>query len=324
MRTPSSARPRVLMALTTALLAACSDVSGPAPTNDPVTLVARMRVIDSISADRLLLANGILGLAFHPPRDLTGMLHDSVLGRTFEWDVARRRYLATARAGAPPRGVRHVLYLTGGAEPAVPLAEIGATDLLPLTSATPAVRSVVTGTGAFGGSSADLRISLLVGETVATIEASGSVHSAGRRADVRARFDVTPEMVVIDATMEVPARDLLIRALVATYYFAGGTRQEADIRLQTRGEVLTMQGWIERLELPGGASYATDLTLHLNGAVLATLAGVDTTIEFRDPDGAVLTGDLAMALGDFYRAPGTVQGSVASFIQPSVRFLSGL
>ena len=318
------ARPRLLAAvLPAALFAACGDPFGPPHTNDPVTLVARMRVIDSIFGDRVLQANGTLGLAFHPPRDAAGLLPDTLFGRTVEWDLAADRYALTTRVGAPADGVRHVLYRIQSGAPAAPLTEVGRTDLYPLAGATPTVRSVVTGTGELAASGADLRVGTLVGTAAATVDAAGAVRSADRRADVRARYEIAPDLVTIDVTVEVPARALTVRAIVRTYFYAGGTRQEADLRLHTRGEVMTMQGWVQRVDLPGGASYTADLTLYMNGAVLATIIGTDNTIMFRDADGVVVAGDFANALNVFFRSPGTLQGSVASLIQPSVNFLAG-
>jgi hypothetical protein len=323
MRTPSPAARRLLPALAAALLAACGDASGPPPTNDPVVLVGRMRVIDSIVADRLIQSNNALGLAFRPARDASGVLADSLYGRTFEWDLAADRYVLTARRGAPADAVRHVLYRIQGGAPAQPLTELGTTDLRPLSGSTPAVRSVVTGGGGLDGSGADLRVSALLGSAGAVIDAAGTVRSAGRRADVRGRFEVAPDLVTVDVAVDVPGRALATRAIVRTRYFAGGARQEADLRLHTMGEVMTMAGWVERVDFPGGASYEADLTLYLNGAVLATIIGTDETIRFRDADGAVLTGDLALALNAFFRAPGTLHASVAAMMQPGVNFLSG-
>jgi hypothetical protein len=162
----------------------------------------------------------------------------------------------------------------------------------------------------------------VIGTAAATVDAAGVVRSADRRADVRARHAMAPDAVTIDVAVEVPARGLTVRAIVQTY-FAGGTRQEADLRLHSRGEVMTMQGWVQRIDLPGGASYTADLTLYLNGSVLATIIGTDDTIMFRDADGVVVAGDFAQALNVFFRSPGTLQGSVASLIQPSVNFLAG-
>ena len=323
MRTPSPAARRRFPALVAALLAACGDPYGPPQTNDPVTLVARMRVIDSIVGDRVLQANGTLGLAFRPPRDAGGLLPDTLLGRTFEWDLAADRYTLGTRAGAPADGVRHLLYRVQSGSPAAPLAEVGRTDLHPLAGATPTVRTVVTGTGEYTASGADLRVSTVVGTAAATVDAAGVVRSADRRADVRARYAMAPDAVTIDVAVDVPARGLAVRAIVQTYFFAGGTRQEADLRLHSQGEVMTMQGWVQRLDLPGGASYTADLTLYLNGAVLATIIGTDGTISFRDAGGAVVAGEFAQALNVFFRSPGTLQGSVASLIQPSVNFLAG-
>lgn len=323
MRILSPAAPRRVPALAAALLAACGDPFGPPPTNDPVILVARMRVIDSIMGDRVLQANGTLGLAFRPPRNDAGLLPDTLLGRTFEWDLATERYALTTRAGAPADGVRHVLYRVLGGVPTAPLSEVGSTDLRPLAGATPTVRSVVTGTGALAASGADLRVSAVVGTAAATVDAAGVVRSADRRANVRARYEIAPDVVTIDVAVDIPARELAARAIVRTYFFAGGTRQDADLRLHTRGEVMTMQGWVQRVDLPGGASYTADLTLYLNGAVLATIIGVDDAIQFRDADGVVVAGDIALALNIFFRAPGSLQGSVASLIQPSVNFLAG-
>jgi len=322
MRTLSPAAPRRLPALAAALLAACGDPSGP-PTNDPILLVGRLRVVDSVFGDRVLQTSTILGLAFQPPRESGRVLADSVLGRTFEWDPGAGRYDLTARAGAPGDGVRHVLYQVTGTEPVLPLAEIGTTDYRPGTGATPAVRTVVRGGGASGSSGADLLVTATVGTGAAYIDASGAVRSAGRDGTLHARFAIEPDSARVDVALDLPARALATRAIVLTRFRPAGSVQEVDFRLHTHGEVMTMQGWIERVDGPAGSSYTADVTLYLNGRVLATIIGVDREIKFRDAEGAVLTGTLALALNNFLRYPGSLQGWVGTLIQPSVNLLAG-
>lgn len=323
MRTPSPAAPRRLPALAAALLAACGDPSGPPPTNDPIVVVGRLRVLDSIFGDRLLQVSSVLGLAFQPPREAGRIVADSLLGRTFEWDPGTGHYGLTARSGAPQDGVRHVLYQVTGADPALPLAEIGTTDYHPGTGVTPAVRTVVQGGGPSRGSGFDIRVSAIMGTDAAYLDASGAVRSGGREGNVRARFAIEPDSVRVDIAVDVPARALATSTIVLTRYTTAGSRQDVDFRLHTRGEVMAMQGWIERTEGASGPSYTADVTIYLNGAILATIIGVDDAISFRDADGAVLTGALALSLNSLLRYPASFQGWVGNLVQPSVNLLAG-
>jgi len=323
MRTPSPAAPRHLPALVAALLAACGDPSGPPPTNDPIVVVGRLRVLDSIFGDRLLQVSSVLGLAFQPPREAGRVVAESLLGRTFEWDPATGHYDLTARAGAPQDGVRHVLYQVTGADPTLPLAEIGTTDFRPGSGVTPAVRTVVRGGGASSASGFDLLVTAILGTDAAYLDASGTVRSGGRDGTLRARFAIEPDSVRVDIAVDVPARALATHVIVLTRYEATGSRQEVDFRLHTQGEVMAMQGWIARAQGPAGPSYTADVTLYLNGAVLATIIGVDDAISFRDAEGAVLTGALALALNAYLRYPGSFQGWVGNLVQPSVNLLAG-
>lgn len=310
--------------LTLLALAACGDPFGPPRTNDPVVLVSRLRAMDSLFADRILRVSSVLGLAFAPPPTGSGAFPDSLLGFTFEWDTLARAYAPTMREGAPPGGMRYVLYEVAGGEPARPLSELGQTDLEPRDGAVPELRALVAGTGAYAGSGTDLRVLGSFGTTAYDIQARGTLSTAGRDAPLTARFAADPATVIMDVDVRLPDRSLLVQTELVIRFFANGSRQEVDFRVFTRGESLTMDGWVEQRISTNGATYTADMSLFMNGAVLATIIGTDAGIKFRDAAGDVLTGSLAYALNRFLHYPGTVQRQIGGLLQPSVNVLRGL
>lgn len=304
-------------------LSGCGDAVGPL-TNDPVLLVSRLRAVDSVFNDRVLQVSGVLGLEFRPPFDLARVFPDSLLGRTFEWDTNRVGYAVTARPGAPARGVRHVLYQVAAGQPSQPLREVGVTDFAAIAGAVPGIRAVVSGRGDYEASGADLRVTGSFGINAIDVQVAGTLRTDQGQTPLRARFAADPAAVVVDVELDVPARRLTVRNHVVTRYLPdNANRQEVDFRFHSRGEALTMAGWVERTQGPSGPIYTADISIHLNGNLLATIIGVDNEARFRDADGVVLTGELAFALNVFLFYPGSLHGRTAGLVQPSVNLLRG-
>jgi hypothetical protein len=304
-------------------LSGCGDAVGPL-TNDPVVLVRRLRAVDSVFNDRVLQVSGVLGLEFRPPHDLARVFPDSLLGRTFEWDTLQGAYAMTARVGAPTGSVRHVLYELVTSRPAQPLREVGTTDFTALAGVPRGVRGVVTGRGEYAASGADLRVSGSFGINAIDVQAAGTLRTELGQTPLQARFAADLATVDVLIEVDVPARRLALHGQVVTRYLPdGGERQEVDFRLHSRGEALTMAGWVERTPGPSGPVYTADISIHLNGNLLATIIGVDREAKFRDAAGAVLTGELAYALNVFLFYPGALQLRAASLLQPSVNLLRG-
>lgn len=304
-------------------LSGCGDAVGPL-TNDPILLVRRLRAVDSVLNDRVLQVSGVLGLEFRPPYDLTRVFPDSLLGRTFEWDTLAGAFALTGRAGAPTGSVRHMLYQVVAGLPAQPLREVGTTDFTPLGGATPGVRAAVTGRGDYGSSGADLRVSGSFGINAIDVQAAATLRTDLGHTPLRARFAADLAVVDVLVELDVPARQLAVHGHVVTRFLPEGTeRQEVDFRLHSQGEALTMAGWVERTPGAAGPIYTADISIHLNGHLLATIIGVDREVKFRDAGGAVLAGELAYALNTFFFYPGTLQVRAASLVQPSVNLLRG-
>ncbi len=304
-------------------LSGCGDAVGPL-TNDPVLLVSRLRAVDSVFNDRVLQVSGVLGLEFRPPFDLARVFPDSLLGRTFEWDTTRDGYAVTARPGAPTGSVRHVLYLIAAGQPSQPLHEVGVTDFAVIAGPVPGIRAVVSGRGDHQTSGADLRVTGNFGINAIDVQVSGTLRTDLGQTPLRARFTADPAVVVVDVDLDFPARHLTVRNHVVTRYLPdNANRQEVDFRLHSQGEALTMAGWVERTQGPSGPVYTADISIHLNGSLLATIIGVDREARFRDADGVVLTGELAFALNVFLFYPGSLHGRTAGLVQPSVNVLRG-
>jgi len=308
--------------LTLLALTACGDPYGPPRSNDPVVLVDRLQAMDSLFADRVLRVSSVLGLAFRTPPD-TGIFPDSLLGLTFAWDTLAHAYARTTREGAPPSGVRYLLYQIQGAEPSRPLSEVGQTDLVAMPGAVPELHALVSGSGVYTGSGTDLRVLGSFGTAAYDIRATGTLSTTGREAPLTARFAADLETAVMDVDVGLPDRSLLVRTALVFRFFSNGSRQEVDFRVFTRGESLTMDGWVEQRSTVNGTTYAADISLFMNGALLATIIGTDAGIKFRDVQGDVLTGSLAAALNRFLHYPGTVQTQIGGLLQPSVNVLRG-
>ena len=127
-------RPFAAVILAAAVLAACSDSSGPSGLvlKNAASLAAQLESIDSAVATAPL--RGLSGLA--DPVKLAGIdvhnISTSELGRTIEWGVIHGELLFTDRTGAPPDALRLILYTTDSTfRPAYPLHEIGYADLYP-------------------------------------------------------------------------------------------------------------------------------------------------------------------------------------------------
>jgi hypothetical protein len=125
----ASLRRRALLALAALTLAACGDVTE-LPTDFATVEFAEYLALTNAAFDTPQ-ANALVELGVYMDDALVtagaGASLASVLGRTFEWDVADGRYERTARPGAPEDGVRFILYgLDATARlPAEPLVEVG-------------------------------------------------------------------------------------------------------------------------------------------------------------------------------------------------------
>jgi len=120
--------------LAAAVLAACSDTSGPSGLvlKNAGTLATQLEAIDrGVSTAPL---RGLSSLA--NPLKLAGIdVHNisaSVVGRTMEWSTLYGQLNFTDRAGAPATALRLILYTTDSTfRPAYPLHEVGYADLYP-------------------------------------------------------------------------------------------------------------------------------------------------------------------------------------------------
>ena len=323
MRPPRRVSARPLAACVALFSAACGDAVGPPLVDDPVVLVGRLRSLDSVFATPTLQINASLGARFHPPYDATNVFPDSLLGHTFEWDAARDAYRMTKRSGAPAGGVRQMLYvLAPGGAPNLPLAEAGRTDFYPTPGISPALRAIVRDAG--GVVVQDLRVDGVFGTSAFVLNGVGTLTRGEARALLEADYAADPSLVRTTFKVDVPARALQVRADVSTQYLATGERQDVELVLWTRGETMTMSGWVERRVNGTVTTWIADLYFQMNGNGIASITGTDAQIKFRDASGAVVTGAWAMALNSFFRLPGTLQGQFGNVLQPAVNVLRGL
>jgi len=138
---------RALVASLT-LAAACHDSTSPAPREiafDAAHARARVEPLAKIFDQPIFTSFQGAMSAFESYFRSGGSIPDSVIGKTFVYDVASRQYLVDPAAGGVPVGeVRFVLYAWDGenGRPATPLTRAGYVDLAEVSSGVNAPRQV--------------------------------------------------------------------------------------------------------------------------------------------------------------------------------------
>lgn len=222
------------------------------------------------------------------------MLPPQAVGRTFVYDTLFQRYVASARAGAPPAGVRFVLYSVDPELGTVirPLVETGWADFSrSMTDGNESVRVEAYANGNPAVKVLDYSAGMRGPVLLPTLALAGWMRNASDSLTfaLATRFDLASEGVVLDWRTALPTRGILSR-MKTTFSFA----QEAELRLD--GSVRSRSG---ELGLGGVLALGTGGTLAatVNGNPFAklSLAGLgsldgfgefgDLTTGFTRPDG---------------------------------------
>jgi hypothetical protein len=239
-------------------------------------------------------------------------------GKTFEWNITTDVYEPTARAGAPPQGVRFILYAADPFTrmPVEPLVEVGYVNLDDESTATVAKLHVtvagVNGTPIY----VDYRVTLeSSSQTSARITTTGYITNGAGAPDtlrfngvITAAGNASSITVTQDVTLDVNARDLHVR-LVEAITFAQTTNLRIAFRFQHGSEVVTLDGNLSVDDLEGTANGT--ITVKVDGGRMATCtvaASADSynlTCQGADADG--LNADEQQALQAIGDAIGRVQ-----------------
>lgn len=321
--------PRIAVVTVALVGFACGEPAGPVAPPNPAMVLPLYAAIDSVLSGRLLTIQGTLGIAFHPPRDGALVFPDSVLGHTFEWDSLSNSYQATARGGAPGRGVSAILYnavLPDGftPEPARPFLELGRTDVIHESPGTTNnLRTIVRDTSGFAYG--NYLTSAVLGTNAFEIRSSGYLSLPDKRVNFVAFIGISNGDVTTDYTLTVPARDLWMHIIVHGGAIANGQTASATLVLRHGGDVVDMQGTLtEVFTAPNASVTSADVTFRINGQVFATILGTDPNVLYADQDGRDLTQTMARVVQRTFQAPNRIHDAISRVLQPSVNLLSGL
>ena len=245
---------------------------------------------------------------------LIPVMRPSVLGITFVYDASTRQYVPDAtRAGAPPNGVRFVLYETGGNGDPIPGREIGYADLTDerrSSASTAGIRIVVVSGGVTHlNYSFDLTGSI----EAATFDVRGFLSDGTERID----FTISTSQQLfgrggkasLDATLTMPSHDFVVRAK------AEGTVGEAngdgaiDLSVKSGFDEIVVDAETVEGEL--------DATFTVNGQLLATATGDPHAPDIRGEGGRDLTEEELHALGAIVGMAEGLFKLVSDLLQPA-------
>jgi hypothetical protein len=255
------------------------------------------------------------------------ILHPSVrairvesLGKTFRWDATAQRYVhAPDRTGAPPNGVRFLLYAINPVthEPLVD-HEIGYADL---TDIGPALANgfglrlqVVSGTL----TALDYTVVIQGSENAGSLGVSGFLSDGTTRLqfviDAHARSAGTTAALDVDFHFAIPERGLSVVAHVEGTHTAQGNAQKVD---------LTVRSGVSRIDVAVTEDErAVDATFHVNDQLFATARGDRHNPEIRGAGGRELTPQEMHALQHIVALAGGIFELFANLLKPVAAVLA--
>lgn len=210
----------------------------------------------------------------------------SVIGKTFEWNVTTDRYVMTSRAGAPPDGIRFILYTINriSLTPAEPLVEVGT-----LT---------ITQGGTTNNPTATVNVRNLAGVTVFSYTASRGGTQQVPSFSVVGTAGVGPNAATFTLTVGL---NLISRAITADWRTEIPTRSlttRTTLGINTTTGAVTLRGVMQRglrrVEISGtfNEEFGGQLTVKVGDRTFARIVldgaqGVTIT----NPEGQPLTAE---------------------------------
>jgi hypothetical protein len=272
----------------------------------------RRRVAAAV-AQRLIDAAGV-----EPTRRA---LPPEVLGTTFVYDPEVRRYVpAPERAGAPPNGVRFILYAVNPYthEPVV-TAEVGHADLID--------------EGVEGASGVALHLIAVTGDltfldysvTADGADGAGSLTVAGFATDgttrllfrIQATGRQSPEGAVMDLAFQlaVPERSFAVTARVRGVRTQTGAASEVELTIQSAGTTIGL--------MVHGDDHAIDAVVTVNGQPFAVIRGDPAHPEIRGADGRELSPEEMAVLQHIMQLTGHTFELLGHLLRPAEQILGG-
>ena len=260
------------------------------------------------AVQRLAAATTGAGAALIP------VMQPSVLGKTFVYDASTRTYVPDAtRTGAPPNGVRFVLYETAANGDPVPGREIGYADLTDERRSSPTTAGVRLVVVSGGVTHLDYAFDLTGSLDAATFVVQGFLSDGTDRVNfsIRASSQLFGRggEASIDATLTVPRHDFTVTAKAQG--IAGESNGDGKIDLTVRSGADEIIVDAETTEGQLDASFV------VNGQLLATATGDPSAPTIRGEGGRDLTTEELHALGAIVGMAGGVFELVGNLLAPA-------
>ena len=262
----------------------------------------------SDAVHRLAVATTDAGAALIP------VMRPSVMGKTFVFDPTTRTYVPdAARVGAPPNGVRFVLYETAANGDPIPGREVGYADLTDerrASATTAGIRLVVVSGGV---THLDYSFDLAGSLEAATFEVRGYLSDGTERID----FAITTSHQLfgrggaasLDATLTVPRHDFTVTAKAEGVAGESNGDGEVDLNI-TSGE--------DRIDVDAQTVEGHLVaTFTVNGQLLATATGDPRAPEIRGEGGRDLANEELHALGAMVGMAESLFAFVSDLLKPA-------
>lgn len=277
-------------------------------------------------------------LSFSPTSTL-GLIPDELKGKTFEWDVALHRYVVTDRPGAPPDGVRFILYAINPItrRPAEPLVEVGYVDLIDLSTET--TRSLHILVAGVDGN--PVYVDYTVAGTVTPDQftasavgfiSNGETGEAGKKLDFDLSAKLTRASFEFNASLKLDHPAVTITETTTATKSATGVELTIDFTLDEPGQqIVQLVGKVtvvnderqadgHRDEGPGRDDHegivTADLTVFVNGEVFAIIKGTSPDIKITHLNGEPLTEEELHAVRELFRLPARVFSFFQDLLHP--------
>jgi len=241
-----------------------------------------------------------------------GTIPPAALGRTFVYDAAQHKYLPDpTRAGAPPNGVRFILYAVNPIthEP-VAGAEVGHADLM--DEGTPGASGIALHLVVVSGGTVflDYRVAMDGSSNGGVLSVSGFVVNGQTRLQfqIGAHGTSGSDAATIDVEFQfaLPERGFSVEGRVQGVHAASGNGHSESVHLC----VATGSAVIGFDALSDGEN--VDATISVNGHLFATVRGDGRNPEISGDGGRPLSTDELQALGQIVQLAG---GALATFGQ---------
>ena len=240
------------------------------------------------AVQRLAAATTDAGAALIP------VMRPSVLGKTFVYDPGTRTYVPDAtRPGAPPNGVRFVLYETAASGDPIPGREVGYADLTDERRPSPSTAGIRLVAVSGGVTHLDYSFDLAGSLEAATFDVRGYLSDGTERID----FAITASQqlfgrggtATLNATLTVPRHDFVVVAKAEGVAGESNGDGQIDLTITSGADRII----VEAQTVDG----LLDATFTVNGQLLATAVGDPSAPVIRGQGGRELTDGELHALG---------------------------